>query len=158
MPGNNNKSGKRPVAGHAVQAGGPGGHANPTGGKVLSNLDKYKQVRDAAQKLSKSERWAKARDEPAHYKARLPNALKEIKKYQRAQGFLLRKRPFQRLVREVAQQLSTLETYRYVLSMSDLQQYDHCLAQVQKIGENIKSLNLCAKRCLLFTKNRLLTL
>ena len=46
------------------------------------------------------------------YMARIPRSLKEIRKYQRTGGHLIRRLPFQRLVKEITQYTTGNHKYR----------------------------------------------
>ena len=79
-------------------------------------------------------------------------ALREIRKYQRNTGLLLRKLPFQRLVREVTNEVNPLPQYRYQ-SSAVLAMQEACEAYLVDLFENGNLCAIHAKRVTIMVKD-----
>ena len=80
-------------------------------------------------------------------------ALREIRKYQKSSGLLIRKRPFQRLVREVADSLKTKENGLRFQSLALLALQEAAEAYAVSLFEDTNLCAIHARRVTIFPRD-----
>lgn len=118
--------------------------------KKLASQKSIKKARTASKKPVGRDPVMKARRKPRKEK-RGTAALREIKKYQRTTDLLLRKAPFQRLVREITAQVSAepkLFTKDAILALQEA-----CEAYVVGVMEDSNLCAIHAKRVTIMPKD-----